>query len=191
MRTLDVDAVDRHAVDLGESWAVDHAARLLRLVGRIDDGLTYDHEVLTWAAHLHDWGAFAAYRRDGVDHATRSVEVVRAEVLPGLDLPDGAVGVLLEAIARHDYRDPLPVASTEALLLREADMLDLIGVVGLSRELAWGPNDLDVCYRRIRSRRDGIRGRLTLPEARRIAERRIARMDVCLGWFEDEVGGAD
>ena len=191
MRTLDVEAIDRHAVDLGESWAVDHAARLVALVDRIADGLTYDRDVLTWAAHLHDWGAFAAYRRDGVDHATRSAEVVRTEVLPGLDLPDDAVGVLLEAIARHDYRDPLPVVSTEALLLREADMLDLVGVVGLSRELAWGPNDLDACYRRIRSRRDGIRGRHTLPEARRIAERRIARMDVCLGWFEDEVGGAD
>lgn len=107
-----------------------------------------------------------------------------------LDLID-RIGTGLEAIARHDYRDLLPVATTEALLLREADMLDLIGMIGISRELAWGPNDLDVCYRRIRSRRDGIRGRLSIPAAREIAERRLSRMETCLQWFADEVAGTD
>lgn len=189
--SLDISTLERLITEQDEGWAISHARRLLDLIDRIGTGLDYDVEALTWAAYLHDWGAFAAYRRDGVDHATRSAQIARDQYLPDVDLSDTAKGLVLEAIARHDYRDRLPVASTEALLLREADMLDLIGMIGISRELAWGPNDLEVCYTRIRSRRDGIRGRFTLPTAREIAERRLARMDTCLGWFGDEVAGSD
>lgn len=189
--SLDIAAVERLIAEHDEGWAILHARRLLDLVDRIGTGLDYDVEALTWAAYLHDWGAFAAYRRPDVDHATRSAQVARTDLLPSVDLPEATKAVVLEAIARHDYRDPLPVATTEALLLREADMLDLIGMIGISRELAWGPNDLDVCYRRIRSRRDGIRGRLSIPAAREIAERRLSRMETCLQWFADEVAGTD
>jgi uncharacterized protein len=191
MQTLDIPTIERLITEQDQRWAISHARRLLDLIARIGADLDYDTQVLTWAAYLHDWGAFTAYRRPGIDHATRSAQIARDQFLPAVDLTEAAKDIVLEAIARHDYRDPLPVVSTEALLLREADMLDLIGMIGISRELAWGPNDLDVCYQRIRSRRDGIRGRLTLPTAQDIAERRLARMDTCLRWITDEVAGID
>ena len=63
-----------------------------------------------------------------------------------------------------------------ALLLREADWLDMLGVIGIARELAWGPNNLQKCYDRIVARRAGIQGRLTIPKAQELADLRIARM---------------
>ncbi|MCV2392816.1 hypothetical protein OEB99_00690 [Actinotalea sp. M2MS4P-6] len=175
---------------LGEGWAVEHAHRLTRLVDRIGVGVDHDHEVLTLAIWTHDWGAFRAFGAAGPDHPRRSVEVVGAELLDGWALHPSRSAVLLEAIARHDYRDPDPVATPEALLLREADMLDLIGAVGVAREFAWGPaDDLAGIVRRCRHRLDTIPGRLTLPPARRLGRLRAQRGAQVLAWIETELSG--
>jgi hypothetical protein len=39
---------------------------------------------------------------------------------------------------------------------------------------------------RILSRRDGIRGRFTLPEAQKVAEQRLERMATILNWIHEE-----
>jgi hypothetical protein len=39
----------------------------------------------------------------------------------------------------------------------------MLGVVGVAREFAWGPNTLSVCYERILARCAGLAGRFTLP----------------------------
>jgi hypothetical protein len=41
--------------------------------------------------------------------------------------------ILLETIELHDYRDMRPTQSNEALLLREADMLEFLGLIGMAR----------------------------------------------------------
>jgi hypothetical protein len=93
---------------------------------------------------------------------------------------------LLKAIELHDYRDQRPCRSTEALLLREADMLEFLGMIGIARELARGLKDVAVCYRCILARRAGIEGRFTLPRAREIAAIRLGRMAQCLAWLTEE-----
>ncbi len=128
---------------LGEDWAVDHARRLLGLAARVGPEVAHDHRVLTLAAWTHDWGAFAHYALPGADHAARSAEVVEGRLdgsgSDGWALDGAARVALLEAISDHDYRDVRPVRGPEALLLREADMLDMLGVVGVAREFSWGP----------------------------------------------------
>jgi hypothetical protein len=61
---------------------------------------------------------------------------------------------VLETIEVHDYRDLRPTHSSKALLLREADMLEFLGMIGMAREFARGPKDVEICQRRILERVD-------------------------------------
>lgn len=173
----------------GEGWAVAHARRLLELAHRIGQDTPHDLEALTLATYLHDWGAFPCYAQKGVEHALRSRQVAESEILPFMHLTAETKTIVLEAIELHDYRGTRPTVSNEALILREADMLEFLGMIGMAREFARGPEDVEACYRRILERRAGIQGRLTLPAAQVIAQVRLARMQQCLGWLNEESFG--
>jgi HD superfamily phosphodiesterase len=186
---LTLDDIIQMTQEAGENWAVAHARRLLSLIQQIGAGLRYDCQVLTLAAYLHDWGAFPAYIKKNVEHAVRSRQVVEAQLLPRLDLTPAQQTVLLETIELHDYRDTRPPASNEALLLREADMLEFLGMMGMAREFARGPKNVEICYNRILSRRYGIQSRFTLPRAQEIARLRLERMETSLQWLIEESFG--
>jgi len=126
MDALTLADLETLIVTHGEGWALAHVHRILRLVEDIGADLTYDAHALTVAAYLHDWGAFPRYGQPTAEHALRSRQVAEAEILPRMDLTPAQVALILDAIELHDYRDPRPVASTEALLLREADFLVLM-----------------------------------------------------------------
>jgi uncharacterized protein len=182
----DLEALTQAA---GEGWALSHVCRVQHLAKEIGADLIHDADAFAIAAYLHDWGAFPRYQQPGVDHALRSRQVAEAEVLPRMALTAEQITLILDVIERHDYRDPRPASSTEALLLREADFLDFLGVIGFAREFARGPKDLIVCYRRILSRRDGLCDRFTLPRAQELAATRLARLAQCLTWLEEESFG--
>ena len=187
--SLSLDDIVQMTLDVGEDWAVAHAKRLIELVKRISDGLPYDLEVMELAAYMHDWGAFPKYMQKDVEHAVRSRQVVESAILPLLNLTADQKECLLEAIELHDYRDMRPTQSNEALLLREADMLEFLGMMGIAREFARGPKNVETCYKRILSRRDGIRDRFTLPRAQEIARIKLERMETSLGWLNEESFG--
>jgi HD superfamily phosphodiesterase len=175
--------------EAGEEWAIAHAIRLLELMKHIGADLRHDFQILEFAAYLHDWGAFPRYLRKDVEHAIRSRQVVETEILPYVDLNQAQKVILLETIEFHDYRDPRPTQSNEALLLREADMLEFLGMIGMAREFARGPKNVEACYKRILSRRYGIQGRFLLPRAQEIAQIRFQRMEESLGWLLEESFG--
>ena len=179
---------DLPALTLSESdrWRLSHVERLLKLILRIGAGMDYDETAVTVAAYLHDWGGYPRFQQPGVEHALRSMQVAESMVLPRMDLPQEMVPVILEAIAYHDYRDQRLVASIEALLLREADFLDFLGIIGLVREYGRGPADLLSAYERVLARRGLIQGRFTLPAAREMASIRLQRLEQCLEWLREE-----
>jgi uncharacterized protein len=186
MDPLDFSAIESRIHAAGENWAIAHAQRLLKLVKQIAEDKKYDHDALLWAAYLHDWGAFHQYYQPGCDHAALSREIAESEILPGVDLPDHTKGLILEAIERHDYRDQQPTRSVEALLLREADALDFLGVIGIAREFSRGSNDLSLSYGRIMARMKLIQDRFTLPQAKVIAEKRLTRMNAFMAALMEE-----
>jgi len=186
---LTLNDIIQMTLNTGENWALAHAKRLLELIKQIGTDLPYDSCALTLATYMHDWGAFPRFIQKGVEHAVRSRQVVEAEILPRLDLTSTQNAVLLEAIELHDYRDMRPTKSNEALLLREADMLDFLGMIGMARDFARGPRNLEACYRRILDRRYGIQGRFTIPRAREIAQVRFERMEQSLQWLNEESFG--
>jgi len=183
---LTLDDIRQMTLQVGEDWAVAHARRLVELIRQIGADSPYDCPVIELAAYLHDWGAFPKYMQRSVDHAIRSRQVVEAEVLPHLDLAPEQKDHLLEAIEFHDYRDLRPTKSYEALLLREADMLEFLGMIGVAREFARGPKNVSTCYRRVISRRDVIQDRFTIRHAQEIAQVRLRRMDAFLRALEEE-----
>lgn len=166
--------------------AIIHAQRLLELVKNIDVGIEYDSFVLTLAAYLHDWGIFPRYAQTGVDHAMRSRQVAETEILPYMGLSASEKQIVLETIELHDYRDLRPIRFKEALLLREANMLEFLSVVDDTKEFTHETMGIETCYHRILYRRAGIQRRFILPRAREIAQIRLQRMDQCLCWLEEE-----
>ncbi len=186
---LTLDDIIQMTLQAGENGSVAHANRLLELIRQIGEDLPYDAYVIKLATYMHDWGAFPCYIEKGVEHAVRSRQVVEVKILPRLDLTQAQKEVLLETIELHDYRDVRQPASREALLLREADMLEFLGMIGMARDFARGPRDLQTSYRRIQDRRYGIQGRFTLPRAQKIAQIRLERMGQCLQWLYEESFG--
>jgi HD superfamily phosphodiesterase len=186
---LTLDDIIQMTLEVGEVWAVAHAKRLIELSKQIGADAPYDSQILELAAYLHDWGAFPRYMQKDVEHAIRSRQVVETEVLPQLQLTSPQGQILLEAIELHDYRDTRPAKSTEALLLREADMLEFLGMIGMARDFARGPKDVETCHTRILARRREIEGRFTLPRAQEIARIRLERMDTCFQWLHEESFG--
>jgi HD superfamily phosphodiesterase len=186
---LALDDIIQMTLDVGEDWAVSHARRLIELVKQIGVDIPYDSHVMELAVYMHDWGAFPRYIQKNVEHAVRSRQVVEAEILQCLGLTPTQKEVLLEAIELHDYRDMRLMKSNEALLLREADMLEFLGMIGMAREFARGPRNVGTCYKRILSRRTGIQGRFTIPRAQEIAQIRFERMEKSLQWLNEESFG--
>jgi len=186
---LTFDDIIKMTLQVGEDWAVAHARRLIELIKQISVDIPYDSQVIELATYMHDWGAFPKYIQKDVEHAIRSRQVVEAEILPHLDLTSTQKDVLLEAIELHDYRDMRTTLSNEALLLREADMLEFLGMIGMAREFARGPKNVEICYKRILSRRYGIQGRFTIPRAQEIARIRFERMEKSLQWLKEESFG--
>ena len=184
-----LDEIIQMTLQVGEDWAIAHAKRLIELVKQIGADISYDSHVMKLAAYMHDWGAFPKYTQKDVEHAIRSRQVVEAEILPHLDLTPAQKEILLETIELHDYRDMRPTKSNEALLLREADMLEFLGMIGMAREFARGPKNVETCYKRILSRRNGLQGRFTLPRAQEIAKLRLERMETSLQWLNEESFG--
>ena len=186
---LTLDDFIQMTLSVGEDWAVAHAKRLIKLIAHISVDFPYDSHIVEAAAYMHDRGAFPRYMRKGVKHAVRSRQVVEAEFLPCLDLSSTQKTILLETIELHDYRDMRPTQSNEALLLREADMLEFLGMIGMARDFARGPRNVETCYKRILARRADIQGRFTIPRAQEIARVRFERMQTGLQWLSEESFG--
>ncbi|MCL5995421.1 MAG: HD domain-containing protein [Chloroflexi bacterium] len=186
---MNLDDIERMTSEHGEGWGYAHVRRVLNLIGHIGKDTPHDPMLVTYATFLHDWGAFPAFRQLGVDHALRSRQIAAEQVLPHTGLSPSQATLVLDAIERHDYRDTRPALSNEGLLLREADCIDFLGMIGIAREFAWGPNNLRTCYERILSRCNGIRGSLTLPLAQTIANERIAEMEHALNQLVAESFG--
>jgi uncharacterized protein len=183
--SIDLSDLENRTIEYGEGWGYPHVRRVLRLVDEIGSDTAQNESAILYAAYLHDWGAFPRYRQDGIDHALRSRQIAEVEILPETDLSASAKETVLNAIELHDYRDTRP-AEGEALVLREADMLDMLGVIGMVRVFAWGPNNLKTCYERVMSRYTTIGARLTLPKSQQLGAKRLASMEQALHQLIEE-----
>jgi HD superfamily phosphodiesterase len=184
-------------LEFGGEYAVAHAVRLVRLVELIADG-PYDAEAIWLAAHLHDWGTFPRWSREGVNHSVRSRDLAETEFRKAKCSGELRERVL-EAIAYH--HGGADERCVEAILLRDADALDGLGAMGLLREFASIPTEtaggyttpggwgLRGAYERASMRLENNPGLLRLPKSRALAREKTREMRRILAAFERESYG--
>ena len=113
------------------AWGVKHCTRVYLLAKELSSHLELDDEILFFAAMLHDVGRYPAYALNNVDHALRS-KGVASNILQRMAFPSEKLPVVLEAIEYHMYYSE-PGRSDEAIYLRDADILDNLGNIGIAR----------------------------------------------------------
>jgi HD superfamily phosphodiesterase len=182
----------------GGEWAIHHAHRLIRLVAIIGEGRSYNADAIWIAAHMHDWGTFPHWSREDVSHSRRSCELAETH-LRRMKCPKALMELVLEAIAYH--HGGAGEHSIEAILLSDADALDGMGTIGVLREFAMVPTEVDGCYsvptgwgmrgayERARMRLENNPKMLHLPKSRQIARRRAREMGKLFESFEAESFG--
>lgn len=120
------DALDTHSVT-AHDWL--HVQRVCRLAVRIAQAEGVDPWLAAVAATIHDVGR--ATPGPGSEHGLRS-SVLAAPLLVELGLGDAERGAVLHAARWHNSRR----SDTPLLcVLRDADMLDGMGAMGLMRAL--------------------------------------------------------
>jgi uncharacterized protein len=186
MLTIDKGEIARLTEEYGGRWGINHTRRLLHLVELIGEGLSYDEQVVWLAAHLHDWGAYEPWVQPDVDHVQRSLEVVET-FLTEQGYPEEVKARVLECIGGHhsDRSD----MSTEAILLRDADVLDFLGVVGVLRDFSKNPKNLRKGYETSQKRREKLPRTLFLEKSKELAETRTRQMEKFLVIFETDSFG--
>src|SRR5271154_2806667 len=135
-RSLIADTIEREARPVDKYG---HQPRLYALTQAIGEGLTYDDDVVHAAAWLHDIGVFAGNRPDDPDELQRWDHVTyacdrAAVILAESQFPQAKIPAVLDAIRAHQPQDdPLTM---EATILRDADILEQLGAIGILRAVS-------------------------------------------------------
>lgn len=159
------------------SWGVRHSQRNLAMAFTLAAALDLDvdHDVLTAAAYLHDWGGLEPYEVEGVPHQVRSAELAES-FLRDSGFPMAKWPAVRDAILGH-VPNGQPT-TPEGIVLHDADLLDFMGAEGVARFLA-APSDepsLDQGVSYIEDFGLTLGDRLITDLARRMAEPRLAYM---------------
>lgn len=113
-----------------------HQPRLYALACRLGEGMQFDDDVLFAAAWMHDLGVFLGHRPQDPeqlarwDHVPYTIARTR-ELLTAWGFPPKKLDAVAEAIATHQAKDD--PKTIEAVLLRDADILEQLGAIGAIR----------------------------------------------------------
>ena len=174
----------------------------MRMAEQLGERHGADMDVLHAAALLHDLGR--AVPDSDRPHVELSVEIAR-ELLAESGFPEEKREAVLHCIRAHSFSRGVAPESLEAWLLRDADRLDALGAVGIARTFSYGgafydpgdplarrktaPEGHRFCVEHFYEKLFKLPEGLHSPEARRIAEERIAFMEQFLGRLEREARG--
>ena len=113
-----------------------HQPRLYALATEIGKGMKYDDDILFAAVWMHDLGVFLGHRPEDPaqlsqwDHVPYTIRRSR-ELLREWGFPHGKLDGVAEAIQHHQPKDE--PSTMEGTLLRDADILEQLGAIGLLR----------------------------------------------------------
>lgn len=116
-----------------------HQPRLYQLAKQLAQGQAFDDDVLYAAAWLHDLGVFIGHRPEDPVALARWDNVAYAlKEAPGLldrfGFPAEKIAAVIETVRTHlPSRRP---TSFEGILLRDADILEQLGAVGILRTVS-------------------------------------------------------
>jgi uncharacterized protein len=173
------------------AWGLSHCERTYHMTMRLAQAeRVHVREPVVFAvAHLHDAGAFDPFCEGGEPQYECSARTAE-EVLRATHFPDESAFVVVDVIRAHDFeRPPLPLP--ESRCFHDADILDFMGAVGVTRLLSivgledWTP-DVRSAVEIIREFSRTLPGKLVTPSARGIAEERRLEMVAYLDSLDAE-----
>ena len=174
-----------------------HQPRLYALTQLVGEGLSYDDEVVYAAAWLHDLGVFIGHRPEdpvelaGWDNVSYAMQHAPA-ALAGAGFPTTKVAAVVEAIRTHQPH--LSPTSVEGMILRDADILEQLGAIGILRVTAKIGRDTRYptfthAAATLRKSLADLPDQLHLKTAKTLARPRIALLDAFLQELEQEAQG--
>lgn len=176
-----------------------HQPRLYALARELAEGQPFDDDVLFAATWMHDLGVFVGHRPEEPDELARWDNVAYVlrqapEVLERLGFPAGKIPAVLEAIRTHQAAQR--PTSFEGTLMRDADILEQLGAVGILRTVSkvgrdtrfiWFGDALAV----LRHNATELPAQLELASSRRLAKERVEVMTVFLDAAEADLGDSE
>lgn len=175
-----------------------HQPRLYALAVEIAAGSQEpcDDDVLFAAAWMHDLGVFLGHRPadpkelQAWDHVPYTIARSR-DLLEGWGFPQEKLDAVGEAIRNHQAKDEplLP----EAVVLRDADILEQLGAMGALRALVKvGRDTRYATFSDVLPVLDGavrnLPGQLRLPMSRELAKSRVETLTMLLASIRSEAG---
>ncbi|MGC2639904.1 MAG: HD domain-containing protein [Acidobacteriaceae bacterium] len=173
-----------------------HQPRLDALADSIGAGLAYDRDVVRAAVWLHDLGVFIGHRPedtaalsawDHVEYACRNADAI----LRHADFPQEKIPAVLDAIRQHQPADE--PTTLEATILRDADILEQLGAVGILRTVSKVGRDTRFprftdAIAVLRRNLEQLPGKLRLASSRSLAKARIEILGAFLAAVDAEAG---
>jgi len=115
----------------------DHVLRVLHMAERIGNELGADLEVLRAAALLHDASGAAPGPGGGRKTHEQASAAFAADVLRGEGWPAEKIEQVAHCIRAHRYRGSEAPRTLEAMILYDADKLDVVGAFGVARTIGY------------------------------------------------------
>jgi uncharacterized protein len=173
-----------------------HQPRLHALACRLGEGMEFDDDILFAAAWMHDLGVFLGHRPQDPeqlvrwDHVPYTIARSR-ERLAEWGFPEEKLEAVAEAIATHQAKDD--PKRIEAILLRDADILEQLGAVGALRALVKVGRDtryetFTAVLPVLRNAADRLPAMLRLEAAKKLAVPRVEFLRALLSALEEEAG---
>ncbi len=175
-----------------------HQPRLYALTLQLAQSadLAYDDDILHAAVWLHDLGVFEGHRPVDPDALSKWDNVAYAcEMIPALltswRFPAEKIPAVIDAIRQH-VANGRP-ATPEAILLHDADLLELLGAVGIMRALSKVGRDTRYTTHgsvvKVLESALQLPDQLVLPAAKLIAEQKVSVLQMFLTALTNETYG--
>ena len=173
-----------------------HQPRLYALTKDVGDGFEYDDDVVYAAAWLHDLGVFTGHRPEDLEELkkwdnTRYAMEQTPALLNRFGFPVEKTNAVVEVIRTHQ---PAFVPETiEGKILRDADILEQLGAVGVLRTVCKVGRDtrfedFTSVVRALEKALNELPGKLLLPTAKNMAEKRVWTLREFLKSVREEAG---
>jgi uncharacterized protein len=175
-----------------------HQPRLYALTQLVGQGMSYDDDVVYAAAWLHDLGVFIGHRPEDPEALSRwdnvSYAMMQAPAaLARCGFPTTKVAQVVEAIRTHQPH--LSPTSVEGTILRDADILEQLGAIGILRVVAKTGRDTRYptftdAAGTLRKALADLPGKLHLDNAKALAQPKIDLLESFLRAMDNEAHGA-
>lgn len=175
-----------------------HQPRLYALTRLVGEGMSYDDDVVYAAAWLHDLGVFVGHRPEDPVALARWDNVAYAmqqapAVLKRVGFPVEKIEQVVEVIRTHQPH--LAPLGLEGEILRDADILEQLGSIGICRVVAKIGRDtryptFTAAAATLRKSLADLPARLHLKTAQTLARPRIALLQTFLEELDREACGA-